>query len=169
MNEQVSVKTGAVDIPEACHLSWEDTYYDDEDSIVAVFEVNNEGVYRRTRGLFVVALAFLATFMVLFCIGIVTTLIQGEYEGIGISVIGAAFYGYLAYILVHYLQIMAKSKEVVHYGVHVAVTRQGVRKDMVNFAFGSTFTTTTSVRSHKIDMSSINSFSVSLADAFCEH
>jgi len=134
---------GAIDIPEARNLSWEDTFYDKETDIVAVFDMDEEAHKRLTKRrhtIMMYCFAFYALSLGVFLYG-------PNAGGFFFSAYMFCFVAWLGFKM-HVLrkaQESAMEEKPEAFGVHVAVTRTGIRKDVYNIPFGGIFKTTTVV------------------------
>ena len=123
--------------PEARGLMWNDTFYDSEDGVIAVFDVDSELIKKHLRRIQWVLLAFGFVYCVL-----VVSFIHSV-----LALIPAFdIHGHLVFTFAYGLSLIAFQIRKVKIGdIHVAVTREGVRKDMNAFPIGSIFRTTTMV------------------------
>ena len=117
--------------PEARGLMWNDTFYDSEDGVIAVFDVDSELIKKHLRRIQWVFLAFGLGYSVL-------ALIPADDDG-------GLFLFVVAYFLGMFVLLGCKFSKMKTDDIHVAVTREGVRKDMNAFPIGSIFRTTTMV------------------------
>jgi hypothetical protein len=129
-------------VPEARDLTWTDTFYDDSSTgVIAVFDVDYEKLKRSIRCKKYV-IAALAIFYVVLFFG-PNMLGDGDSQ----SDMTFAFYVYaflVVMVFVSALYAIERQIKGVH-GIHVAVTNEGIRKDLRNFPLGAIFRTTTIV------------------------
>jgi hypothetical protein len=134
-------------IPEAAGLTWIDPFYDEMmDGIIAVFDIDYEQ-QERNVGIAKRLLNFTGLFLFsMFASNAIISLVTAEPGHIpAVPVIFlclAVFYLVLFISSGRKMMLVQKACR----GVHVAVTRAGIRKDMHGFPFGSTFQTTVLVR-----------------------
>jgi hypothetical protein len=140
-------------IPEAADLSWTDPFYDDlMDGVIAVFDLDYEQQERRIGVLkwtmhFVTACFFL-TYSSSAIISLVLVLAEPG-DSAHDPVMNLVFCYFITFMLFSVGAAMTKIQKA-YRGVHVAVTRAGIRKDMHGFQIGSTFQTTVLVCLFKV-------------------
>jgi hypothetical protein len=143
---QVVAKAVAVSVipnipEEARDLTWTDTYYADNkvEGVIAVFDIDYEKIRRAMwcRSMIVVPIfVFYGIFMIM----LPRAPDQDDFN----SSFGIFWFVYTVSITVMLVsQIKKMSKGVI--GLHVAVTKEGIRKDMNRFPLGNMFRTTTIV------------------------
>jgi hypothetical protein len=119
-------------VPEARDLTWTDTFYDDSSTdigVIAVFDVD----YRVQKYL----IFLLSIFYGFMFFGANNMLADGDNPYVFSSIYIYAFIGVV--MAMYAIECQTKG------GIHVAVTNEGIRKDLRYFPFGSIFRTTTIV------------------------
>ncbi|KAL7579173.1 hypothetical protein ACA910_011346 [Epithemia clementina (nom. ined.)] len=119
--------------------TWTDTYFENKvsaDDLVAVFDVNYDGLKQK--------LNYTMVFFVLFWIYMIWILVPLYLNdgSDGSRFMSLFWFVYCGFMLVIVLRAVHRQKKVVN-GLHVAVTRQGIRKDMNHFPFAALFHTST--------------------------
>jgi hypothetical protein len=139
--EAVTVKTSTSKIPEAQGLTWTDSYFETSNTngVIAVFDINYDLVAWRLRFAQVIIL-FLALFYCgIFALPEVLDGADPREDGMWIFyAYMLGLFGFLAYQINKQLPFI--------YGIHLAVTEQGIHKVSNGFPMGNVFRTTTVVR-----------------------
>jgi hypothetical protein len=145
-----------IDVPaEARDLTWTDTYYADNkvEGVIAVFDIDYESIRRAMYHRLIIIVPIIVLFFVLYGIFIFSLDQVGDAYTDGPSnnssvYIWLAYSLFITFLLVKSVKKM--SKNVI--GLHLAVTKEGIRKDMHRFPLGNMFRTTTivSTRVHVI-------------------
>jgi hypothetical protein len=173
VEDHAANKNNASDIPaEARDLTWTDTYYADNnlmDGVIAVFDIDHEKIRRNLWfwKTFFISLMVLygtsifCTFTVTSSSTITSTSSEDEYDFSGLTggsgsddyYFGLYFGSFwLVYTLLItalvFRQLKKMSKGVS--GLHVAVTKEGIRKDMNRYPFGNMFRTATIVSTRQL-------------------
>jgi hypothetical protein len=125
-------------IPEAAGLTWIDPFYDEMmDGIIAVFDIDYEQ-QERNIGSAKRLTYFVGLYLFITCAFLGLTAEPGDRPAVPVIFLClAVFYLVVPFFIGRNLMLVQKTCR----GVHVAVTRAGIRKD-----FGSTFQTTVLVR-----------------------
>jgi hypothetical protein len=126
-------------VPEARDLTWTDTFYDDSSTgVIAVFDVDHEKL-KRSIGCKLFLIAVLAFFYGLFFGSYM--LGDGDSESDMHTFAFDVFPYIVMMVFVPALYAIERQIKGVH-GMHVAVTNEGIRKDLRQFPLGAIRTTT---------------------------
>jgi hypothetical protein len=142
--EAVAVAEKEVRSNETYGISWTDTYYDKEPDIIAVFDIDYEGLGRTISKAKILTVSMILTYAVAYtiCFSLPAFEVEGSWHVL-MPVVLFFVCGMLLPIpsIVKRLNFQQENK----YGLHVAVTVSGLRRDTRNFPLGSIFKTTTLV------------------------
>lgn len=112
------------------NLTWEDTFYDEEDDIIAVFDIDNEGVlaYQRFQAVKFVKFALLYTLILILFSFIFSSDDDDDDDGIMAFfafLLGACITIFLILVFIFCLKAHGAAKG----GIHMAVTSNSIRYD----------------------------------------
>ena len=126
----------------ASERTWIDTYFDDKvesSDLVAVFDVGYDSMKRNLNRIMAFFVVLFSCYMVFFS---VAPLMDDDKSGVYVAPIFVVYFGAIIFFFV---RVVNRQKKNVH-GLHVAVTRKGIRKDSNHFPFASFFLNSTVVR-----------------------
>ena len=117
-------------------LTWTDTYYEKEKDIIAVFDTDHASLKRGITCRTVFACLVLGLYAAFF---ITLHFFADDPRDSWIMFFYAGLFTWIAYRMIQLCKYLTK---VVETGLHICVTKSGVRRDLNKFPMGSMFRTT---------------------------